>query len=306
MSAAPASRNPFAQSLDVTRVLTQSPPSFDEVLPGLLAGTVGAIVAPGGLGKTMLLLQTSVGLASGTPVCDGLFQSAAPPLPQKVVVVCAEESRDVLAHRLHAIALTLAKLPAAARRDCLAALDQNLHLVGLDGDPEVALVSAELEATQAVEHLLTVCEGARLVVLDPLRQFHLGDENSSLVMNRVVQVLRHVAGRTGAAVIVAHHANRASSVEGLGDSAGAARGSTALTDGVRWQLNLWKPTPAMLEAHDVRPTEAYRHVALSYAKTNHLARTGYASLLCRQAGGVLSLVPPPRSADARAQKRAVR
>ena len=54
--------NPFLKPLDIRQALTTPPPPPDHVLPGLLAGTVGMLAGPGGIGKTMLELQLASAL----------------------------------------------------------------------------------------------------------------------------------------------------------------------------------------------------------------------------------------------------
>lgn len=297
MSTAPVRFNVFERPMDIHKVLTTPPPVLDEVLPGLLAGTLGVCAAAGGSGKTTLLLQMCFALATGTPLCDGLFDdaNAVRKAPSKVVIVCAEESAGILWHRLHAVASHLLKgdlsMTMGDRAEFLRLLQANLLVFPLQGVTTLALLDEDFTPTDTFSDLVGVCKSARLVVLDPLRQFHRGDENSSAAMNAMVQLLQHLATRSGAAVIAAHHTNRASSNEGTADQAGAARGSTALSDGARWQANLWRPTPAILKQYDIAADDATRYVCLNIAKANYMAPRP-PSLLQRVEGGVLVVVPP--------------
>ncbi|MBP4078002.1 AAA family ATPase, partial [Aeromonas sp. MrichA-1] len=43
--------------IDILASFTELPPPIDYVLPNMVAGTVGALVSPGGAGKSMLALQ---------------------------------------------------------------------------------------------------------------------------------------------------------------------------------------------------------------------------------------------------------
>lgn len=293
--------NPFARALDIRKTLTTAPPMLDQVLPGLLAGTVAVCAGPGGMGKTTFLLQLCCALATGDSLCGGLFDEVATDgvagrPPSKVVFVCAEESAAIISHRLHAVARYLLReerqLSGAEREGVLDLLERNLVVYPLQGVRQVALLNGEYEPTDAFQHLLQACSGARLVVLDPLRQFHRGDENSSMAMNTMVQLLQNLASRTGAAVLVAHHVNRASTNDGTGDLAGAARGSTALSDGGRWQLNLSRLTPQVLKQYGIPVEDESRYVRLNIAKANYMAPQA-ARVLQRIEGGVLVVMPPP-------------
>lgn len=288
--------NPFGRRLDIRHMLSTSPPPQDHVLPGLLAGTVGMLAGPGGVGKTMFELQLALAVACGGSICGGLFENeeVGPPVtrkPGRVVMVAAEESAVLVWHRLHAIVATLLRhrklLGIEATADGLLDLwAENLHLYPLAGVASVTLLDRELETTESFKQLSAVCEGARLVILDPIRQFHHGDENDSGAMTALVQACQTIAVRTKAAVVFAHHVNRSSTQMGLGDTAGAARGSTALTDGVRWQLNLSEPSKEVARSRGIGVDERKGFVMVDIAKANYLPPQR-SEMLQRLPGGVL-------------------
>lgn len=299
MSTEPRKPRLFDRPLNIRTALTTPPPPLDPVLPGLLAGTFGICAAAGGTGKTTFLLQLCFSLASGGRLCGGLFDdlvdAASQRKPCRVVMVCAEESADIVQNRLHAIAdFVLSGNDSPDLFDAnqvLDALERNFILFPLQGIANAALLNADLEPTETYSQLLEACKGARLVVLDPLRKLHRGDENSSLAMEAVGQLLQHLATQTGAAVIAAHHTNRASANDGTSDSALASRGSTALTDGARWQLNLSRPSPELLKRYGIAVDEEaqFRYVRLTLPKLNYLTPQP-PRLLCRSARGALALV----------------
>ena len=289
---------PFTKPVDICATLTRKPPKLDHVLPGLLLGTVGMVAGPGGIGKTTLELQIAVALATGTPLPWGLTQSSdaldAHP-PAKVVLVTPEESEAVLAHKLHALAKSLLRpvceggtgLPPSVFLERLA---KNLTLFGEHDAGSALLLDARGRVSPSARGLLRAARGARLVILDPLRQFHAGEENDSGAMNRAVVLLRALAKRSGAAVVVAHHTSRAAAHMGFGDTAGASRGSTALPDGIRWQLNLSQPTREWAKAHGLDASQRHEHLLLDISKANYSSRP--ATLVLRRAsGGLLEWAP---------------
>ena len=291
-----AKPNQFSRCLDIRHLLSTTPPPLDHVLPGLMAGTVGMLAGPGGVGKTMFELQLALAVACGGSICGGLFESEeegapASRKPGRVVMVAAEESADLIWHRLHAIVATLLKhrrlLGIEARpSDLLDLWAENIHLYPLAGVARVTLLDRDLAPTESFRQLSGACEGARLVILDPIRQFHVGDENDSGAMTALVQACQTMAARTRAAVIFAHHVNRSSTQMGLGDTAGAARGSTALTDGVRWQLNLSEPSRDVARSRGIGVDERKGFVMVDIAKANYLPPQR-SEMLQRLPGGVL-------------------
>ena len=293
-TATPAKPKPaFSDPLDVHALLTTPPAPLDHVLPGLLAGTVGMLAGPGGSGKTMLELQLAIALATGTPACAGLFTgSMLASKPASVVLIAAEESKAVLAHRLHAIARTLYERREQfgvklAFEDFLALLQKNLRLFAGTTQSYV-LLDADKGRTRVLNDLAKACESARLVLIDPLRQFHDCDENDSAAMNQVVQALRGLAGNVNAAVVFAHHASKAATFSGQGDAAGAARGSSALTDGVRWQLNLSRLSREQAQHAGISEDARGQVLLLDVAKSNYLPPQPTMRLQ-RLAGGVLAV-----------------
>lgn len=82
------------------------------------------------------------------------------------------------------------------------------------------------------------CFRSRKVVIDPASRFRGGEENSNEDATRFVEALESLAKRTGAAVLIAHHTNKVSYASDVAPGQGASRGASALTDGMRWQMNL--------------------------------------------------------------------
>lgn len=75
-------------------------------------------------------------------------------------------------------------------------------------------------------HWLNVCD-PRLVILDPLRNFHSADENDSGAMSRLLSPIRHWALSHEACVMVVHHAKKLNEDKQHYDSSDL-RGSSAM------------------------------------------------------------------------------
>lgn len=290
----------FGQPVDIAHLLANPAPELDFVLPGLTADTVGTLIGPGGMGKTMLELQLAILLATGllhreplfgTNACLGLSTS-----PQKVILLAAEEPLPVVWQRVHDIIQSL------NQRDVLPEgmswvefkkrLQANLVLFPMSGAQRVNLLTEDLLPSDAAFALARLSKGARLLIADPLRQLHLEDENQSAPMSALMSVFKRIAKDSGAAVMVAHHSSRAAGLQGYGDTADAGRGSTALKDDARWQINLLPPTREMLDAYGIPANQATLHVVLVDAKNNYGPRRSPV-MLRRTARGVLVPVEAP-------------
>ncbi|MFM0654216.1 helicase RepA family protein [Paraburkholderia sediminicola] len=280
--------------LDIRKALSEPPPLLDHVLPGLLAGTVGALIGPGGVGKTMLLTQLACDIAAGAPVGGGLLtQERLAPEGAPVVLLLAEESQIIMRHRLQAAIQSIRRMDrfrdASACDALIARLSDNLRLYPLAGGGRIICVSHGELSKGGVATIASVCEGARMVIVDPLRRFHAGEENDSSHMTAVVGAFEKIARETGAAVLLSHHANRSSVLTGNGELPSASRGSSALTDGVRWQANLSVVTEQTASRYRIAESERQLVVRLDFAKANYIAAPAPSILQKDPASGALSL-----------------
>lgn len=253
--------------LNITEALTAPRPVIDCVLPGMPIGTVGNLVAPGATGKTQFLIQLAVARSLGLPAMGGLFPAAA---PEKVTLLVAEELDVIMRQRLHDVVAWLlgdGLFPVLSRTELVARLQANLTLFPMSGK-DVRLVRDGIY-TGVLHKLIEVGHGSRLIIADPLRRFHDGDENDSGAMTQLVQGFEHIAQQAGAAVLLAHHTSKAATLNGQGDSQQAGRGSSALTDGVRWQANLTgMPSKTALDL-GMPAEEARFHVRFDISKSNY-------------------------------------
>ncbi|WP_162084515.1 helicase RepA family protein [Sulfuriferula nivalis] len=261
------------KTLDLCWALQPNLPLLDFVLPGLLAGSVGLLVASGGTGKSFLALDIAISQVIGRPVADGLFPSTN---QHKVVYLAGEESDRLLAERLRCM---------LTKRERELPTLQNLILLAMSGND--CLLVSRGQPTSLLNELENVAQGARLIILDPIRRLHDGDENDSAAMTQFVIALESLAKKTGAAVIGLHHTNRAS-VEDA-SSQHASRGSSALVDGARWQINLSTMNEKTAAVCGKSNEDRHNFVALDFVKGNYFSPRPR-SWLKRDPNGSLKLV----------------
>jgi RecA-family ATPase len=236
--------------LDIRKSFTEQPPAMDFVLPGMIAGTVGALVAQGGAGKSWVALEIAIGVAGGPDLLGMQF-----PARGRVLYLPAEDPALAISHRLYA-----AREVVAGSVDHLA---ETLEIVPLMGRAVDLLVPAWADA---IERMAT---GMRLVVIDTLRRFHSGDENSAGEMARLLGVLEGICERTGASVLFLHHTAKGAALNGAGDAQQASRGSSVLVDNVRGgQFNLLGMTEADARVYGLDPDDRKSFVRLVQAKAN--------------------------------------
>lgn len=206
-------------AIDILAAFENEPPILDFVWPGFLAGTVGALVAPGATGKSFWALEAAMSIACS--VAGGDLPGLAPKHTGAVLYLAGEDPEPALIRRIHAIGKHLTA-------DARAAIAEGLTL-----EPIMGLGFDVMNAKQ-FERLVERGQGQRLIVLDTLSRIHQLDENSNGDMSKLIARLERLAASTGAAVLFLHHVSKGSARDGLADQQQAARGASALIDNARW------------------------------------------------------------------------
>lgn len=255
-------------AIDIIKAFETRPPPLDFVLPGMLAGSVGALVSPGGAGKSMAILEVGAGLAGGPDLLGiGEYPTG------KVVYLPAEDPESAIIHRLHALGAHMSPLQREA-------VDERMVIEPLIGR-EVDLLDERW--TDAITR---AAQDSRLLILDTLRRFHHADENDSGSMARVVGRMEAIAASTGCSIIFLHHSSKAAALQGHGDVQQASRGSSVLVDNVRWQAYLAGMSKHEAETYGVDEDQRGFFVRWGVSKQNYGAPISE-QWLRRHEGGVL-------------------
>ena len=246
-----ANNNDTSQPIDLMEAFTVEPPPLDLVLPGMLAGTVGALVSPGGTGKSMFALQLAAALAGGP---DSLGIEI--PATGRVVYLPAEDPSLAIRHRLHALG---AHVPASLRE----VMAEKLTIWPLMGKQPDVFQQAWRDA------LRRMGESARLIIIDTLRRFHSGEENDSGQMAELLGHLEAITADVGTSILFLHHSSKTMAVSGQGDMQQASRGSSVLVDNVRGgQFNLIGMTKKEAEDYGLDENDRGFYVRLCQSKAN--------------------------------------
>ena len=275
--------------LDVSQAFDTKPKPLDFVLPGLLAGSVGLLVAPGSVGKSFLALEFCISIAAGRDVF-GLF--AGQEFKQgPVCFLSLEDGGAVLHHRLYALREYLTdedKANIEQNFDVFDASGRGFSLTMADGLVP-SMVFLELEA------FLTERKPV-LLVIDTLNRALGGlNESCSAVASKVLHQLEQLNRKVGCATLILHHANKSSVLNGASTAQGI-RGSSAWSDNARWQANMAVMSEAELRNYEVDHEDRKSWVILDLVKCNHMTNT-HDIWLKRDENGVLTGQVPPRSAN---------
>ncbi|EIV3905764.1 AAA family ATPase [Klebsiella pneumoniae] len=230
-------------AIDLRAAFENEPPTLDFIWPGFLAGTVGALVAPGATGKSFWALEAAMSVACAATVenraAGGDLVGLAPAKAGRVVYYAGEDPEPALIGRIHSVGKHLGQ-------EAREAIIENLMVMPIMG--KLMDVTKKSKRAQIIEQ----CEGARLIVLDTLSRIHTLDENSNGDMARLVAMLEEVATITKASVLYLHHVSKGSARDGQADQQQAVRGASALVDNPRWCGFVAKMTDKEAQNHTDR------------------------------------------------------
>lgn len=268
-----------AKRLDLKRSFENEPAPLDFIWPGFLAGTVGALFAPGATSKSFFALQAGIAIASGADMLGlGVERTG------RVVYLGLEDREDILHHRAYAIGQRLtteAREAAAERFDILSLYGDGLDIMTADDSKAI------------VEY----CRETRLIIVDTFSRAHRLDENSNSDMARALSRLEWITRETGAGLLFLHHISKGAGRNGEGGDQHAARGASALTDNARYAAALSRMSAGMaaqlvdreMALALIGEADRGRYVQLTIPKNNYAAPIAD-RWYRRGAGGVLTPV----------------
>lgn len=197
--------------------------SMDFVKDGLVLGTVGSLVASGGCGKSFKALEDAVLIASGA---NGTKSGG-------VLYMPAEDPLEEIGKRLQAIASAFA-MNAEERENA----EKNLKIWPLLGASPDLLEKSE-DSRPLVDAICDIAKTyenpLRIIFFDTLRRFSYADENDGGQMSKVLAAMELICKRIGCCCFFLHHASKSAALNGMMSMQQAARGSSVLTDNIRYQ-----------------------------------------------------------------------
>ena len=259
-------------AINLTAAFEQPPPKLDYLWPGLLSGTVGALVAPGATGKSFWALEAAMAVASAG-IDGGDLLQLKPEHGGRVTYLAGEDPEAILITRIHEIGKHLNQ---RARE----AIAHNLVIEPTMGK------RVDITHEGQLAHIIEQCVDTRLIIIDTLSRVHGWDENSNGEMGRLLGILEYLAERTKAAVLFLHHVSKVSFREGQADQQHSARGASVLVDNARWVGYVAKMTAEEAKKFGVAEEKRGYYVRHGGAKLNY-ALGAQEQWYRRHEGGVL-------------------
>ena len=210
--------------------LEDRPPERQWLVDGLWGRqAVGIVGGEPKCGKSFLALDLAVAVAAGVP-CLRRFPAVQ---PGPVLMFAAEDAGHIVRRRLQGIAAA-----AGAEFEALDIAVIDVPVLRLDHRPDRQRLVETVERHRP-----------RLLVLDPLVRLHGVDENAAAEIAPILGFLRDVQRRSGAAVLLVHHARKS----GSSRPGQALRGSS--------ELHAWGDSNLYLRRRDGRIVMTVEHRA---------------------------------------------
>lgn len=216
--------------------------SLGKMIGFLPKGIVAMLVGAGGVGKSHLLAQLAIAIATGTTWLD----SYAPTIQGNVFLGLGENQCDDI-HRL--LNKASKRIRESEQGDCLLT-EASKRIAPFSFCGQQAAFIEDKKPSRYFRDFKRGLSNAvpqggwSLIVLDPVSRLLGADaETDNAAATQFIALLEELSMDLpgNPTILFAHHVNKtALQQEKQGQS--AARGSSALTDGVRWQANLANKT----------------------------------------------------------------
>lgn len=213
--------------INLLEVWSAPPPLIDYVIPGLVRGTTGIIVASGGTGKSFAALELALSIAVGRDVFGLIGED---PAPDRAAILAIEDPPDIIQLRLRKAIESLTDAEremAAGNVSVLPLFGTGFCLARKQGQdivhPHDAEVRAFLEADRPA-----------VVFVDTTSRAVPGlNENDNGEMALFVSYLETLCRSGNCAIVLIHHVSK-QAASSASDEASASRGASALVDNPRW------------------------------------------------------------------------
>ena len=208
----------------------------DVIVENYLYADVGLLVAPGGVGKTTLVLYEAIHVALGLPLYGRAVRRPGP-----VVIVSAEDSREQLIARAHALAdgmrLTSKQCKQVHGNLVIVYVDShNFKLCMNDG----TRITIPPDVDNVIEKVAPLKPS--LMVFDPVVSFGAGESLINDAEHGLILAARRIRDALNCCVRLVHHTGKGNARKGSMDQY-SGRGGSALADGARMVATLRQMEP---------------------------------------------------------------
>lgn len=198
----------------------------NSIVENYLFADVGILIAPGGVGKTTLILYEAICLVLGIQLYGRIIHK-----PGRVVIVSAEDSREQIIARLVRIASSM-----ELSTEQIEHIKNNV-LIEYVGGEEFRLCKMENDLVITSQHVENLIDSITpltpsLLVIDPAVSFGVGESRVNDAEQGLIKAARRIRDAVGCCVRLVHHTGKQNAREKTTDQY-SGRGGSAMADGAR-------------------------------------------------------------------------
>ena len=210
--------------------------SPDVIVDNYLFADVGILIAPGGVGKTTLVIYEAICIALGFDLYGRIIRK-----PGKVIIVSAEDSREQIIARLTRIA---SSMRLAFEQIELLKSNILIEYVGGDNFRLCSMAGDVVTNSPHVDRLIDAIKllNPSLLVIDPAVSFGVGESRVNDAEQGLIRAARRIRDAVGCCVRLVHHTGKQNGRDGAIDQY-AGRGGSAMADGARMVAVLKRMIP---------------------------------------------------------------
>lgn len=266
----------------------------DCIVANMLFADVATLIAPGGMGKTTLILFKAIHIALGIPLF-GLKVTK----PGPVLILTAEDSRELLVARLRAICSEM-----FLSDEELAIVRERVRISDLSGRSfKLTTVRNDVvRVTAVVDDIIANAKALApvLIVIDPAVSFGVGESRVNDAEQGLIEAARRLRNGLNCCVEYVHHSGKSNAREKSLDQY-AGRGGSAFADGSRMVMVLQDlPPDAWMKAVGSELPDGVSGLVLARAKLSYAPRQSDIYLIRR--GYTFTPVQAAASEDVNAEK----
>lgn len=237
-----------------------------------MEGQVTMLIAPPGVGKSLLTIAVALSVASGRALAGPRL---APVRQMPVWMWNTEDSPNEV--RLRTIAamrhfgLTHRDLLGPDHRPYLYTRNDDAATLTVLRREGGRLVPGDVSA---LKRSLRAC-GAKIAIIDPMAETHQASENDNAEMLELMKAYRQIAADTGTAILLVHHTKKPqfASSEGFAGDMNTGRGASSVTGAARTMFTLYPMSRRDAQKLGVDPKTKHLFVRLDGAKANYALQT---------------------------------
>lgn len=198
----------------------------DCIVENYLYADVAVFIAAGGMGKTTLKLYEAIHIALGLPLYGLTIHK-----PGAVLIITAEDSREMLVARLREIAKAMGLTDAQ-----IATVMQRVRISDVSGNGfKVTEVRGDVVKPSAgIDLIIEACQTFKpvLIVIDPAVSFGVGESRVNDAEQGLIEAARKLRKALTCCIQYIHHSGKQNARERTVDQY-SGRGGSAFADGAR-------------------------------------------------------------------------